>query len=247
VTLAGEYLGEADRGALAKVVEEARSLGYVAGGSADEHMDHALGFGQVLVERLHLPALLATREQRYGDVSTGSSSSFGPANGMLQVLDLGSGAGLPGLVLAKQLPWANVTLLEAQRRRCAFLQEAVVELGLEARATVVNKRAEDYARDTRARSAFDAVTARGFGSPAVTAECAAGFLRLGGLLVVSEPPGARGETRWPPEHLAPLGLEPIVRVTGVRSYQVLRQSTRCGERFPRRTGVPSKRPLYRVG
>ena len=109
---------------------------------------------------------------------------------------------------------------------------------------MVEGRAEELARRADLRGRFDLVVARGFGPPAVTAECGAGFLVVGGRLVVSEPPGGRPD-RWPAEGLAPLGLEPGRRSRRAgASYQVLRQATACPDRYPRRVGIPAKRPLF---
>jgi len=111
---------------------------------------------------------------------------------------------------------------------------------------VVRARAEDAGRIPHLRGSFDAVVARSFGSPPVTAECAAPFLHPGGLLVVSEPPRADPEARWPRDGLATLGLEPLRTARTGFGYQVLRQNDPCPDRFPRRAGVAAKRPLYRV-
>ena len=167
---------------------------------------------------------------------------FGRAEGAC--LDLGSGAGLPGLPLALAWPDSRWTLVDAGRRRVEFLVTAVEALGLGPRVSVVEGRAEELARRDGLRGRFDLVVARGFASPAVTAECAAGFLLVGGRLVVSEPPGGRPD-RWPPAGLAMLGLEPAEAFEAAgASYQVLRQAAPCADRFPRRVGVPAKRPLF---
>jgi 16S rRNA (guanine527-N7)-methyltransferase len=135
-------------------------------------------------------------------------------------------------------------LVDAGRRRLDFLAEAVGVLGLDDRVEVVGGRAEELAQDPRLRGRFDLVVARGFGPPAVTAECGAGFLAVGGRMVVSEPPGGRPD-RWPPEGLEVLGLVPAVTAEAEgASYQVLHQVSGCPDRFPRRTGIPSKRPLF---
>jgi len=120
--------------------------------------------------------------------------------------------------------------------------------------TVVRARAEVAAR-SEMRGSFDLVVARAFGSPPVTAECAAGFLRVGGLLVVSEPPPqsptgrdqVSGEpVRWPVGPLAELGLLPVGAWRDRYGYQVLLQQQQCPDRFPRREGIPRKRPIYSV-
>ena len=148
---------------------------------------------------------------------------------------------MPGLVLA--LRWASSawTLVDAAERRCHFLGGAVAELGLAARVRVLQGRAEELGRDPSLRGRFVLVTARSFGPPAVTAECAAPFLEVGGQLLVSEPPTTAAH-RWPAEVTA-LGMAVGPRVGGI---QALIQATPCPERFPRRTGVPAKRPLFDV-
>ena len=105
-----------------------------------------------------------------------------------RALDLGSGAGVPGLALAGRWPDSRWMLLDANERRGALLVQAIADLGWVGRVQVVVARAEDAARDSGLRGAFDLVTARSFGPPAVTAECGAPFLSVGGRLVVSEPP-----------------------------------------------------------
>ncbi len=167
---------------------------------------------------------------------------FGEAVGAC--LDLGSGAGLPGLPLAVAWPESRWTLVDAGGRRVEFLAAAVARLGLGDRVVVVAGRAEELARRRDLRGGFDLVVARGFGPPAVTAECGAGFLAVGGRLVVSEPPGGRAG-RWPAVGLAMLGMDPAEVVEGGgASYVVVRQATACPDRYPRRVGAPSKRPLF---
>lgn len=157
------------------------------------------------------------------------------------VLDLGSGAGLPGLLLARLRPDLSVTLVDASARRCRFLTEWCQQIAPDAR--VVHGRAEVVARDPVHRSAYDVVTARSFGPPAVTAECAVGFLRPSGQLLVSEPPGG-ADDRWPEAGLEALSLiDRGLHTLGSTTIQVL-ELVRPDERFPRRDGRPAKRPLF---
>jgi 16S rRNA (guanine527-N7)-methyltransferase len=154
-------------------------------------------------------------------------------------LDLGSGGGIPGLVLAHELPGTSWVLLEASERRARFLREAVDELDL-GNATVAQGRAEELARDVRYRFRFDMVVARLFGAPAVVAECAAGFLAHEGRLIVSEPPETSG--RWPAESVLRLGM---VEVDATEPFMaVLQRVEPLDERYPRRVGIPTKRPLF---
>ncbi len=149
--------------ALLDTLGEARRVGFLGPGDLAPQLEHALGFADALAA---LPD--------------------GPVPG--RVVDLGSGGGLPGLVLATRWPEARLVLVEAGSRRAAFLTEAVTRLGLESRVIVLRERAEVAGRDPGCRGRFDVVVSRSFGPPAVTAECAAPFLRVGGVLVASGPP-----------------------------------------------------------
>ncbi|MBW8825043.1 MAG: class I SAM-dependent methyltransferase [Acidobacteria bacterium] len=162
-----------------------------------------------------------------------------PATGVC--VDLGSGGGVPGLVLAVLLPATTWLLVDGGQRRTDFLIEAVAQLGLGDRVAVHAGRAEVVPADRRELA--DAVTARGFGPPPVLAECAAGWVRPGGRLVVSEPPG--GEPgRWVTGPLAELGFAPPVIHPGPPALAVLAKVEATPSRFPRRVGVPAKRPLW---
>jgi 16S rRNA (guanine527-N7)-methyltransferase len=134
-------------------------------------------------------------------------------------------------------------LLDAGRRRGEFLQRAVDRLGLAHRARVLCQRAEVAGRTRELRGHADLVVARSFGPPAVTAECAAPLLKPGGHLIVAEPPGG-DPSRWPPEALAMVGLRPDWNTTEPWAMQRLVQTTACPDRYPRRTGIPEKRPLF---
>lgn len=206
---------------LESILDRSRSLGYLGPGSLRVHIEHAFGFAG------GLPA-----PPRW-------------------FLDLGSGGGVPGLVLATHWPGSEAVLLDASARRCAFLTEAVDELGCGDRVTVVRARAEAAGRDTGLRGRFDAVVARGFGPPPVTAECAAPFLVAGGRLVVSEPPAVAARDgadaapdRWPAAGVARVGLVAEREWTSPYHYRSFVLETPCPDAYPRRDGVPAKRPLF---
>jgi 16S rRNA (guanine527-N7)-methyltransferase len=196
---------------LVEQLERSRDLGFLGPGPVDAHIDHAAGF----------------------------VAGLAGVTGV--VVDLGSGGGVPGLVIAVERPDLEVVLVDAMAKRCRFLRSAVAALGLDARVRVVEGRAEEVGRGVL-RAGADAVTARSFGPPAATAECAAPLLRVGGRLLVSEPPS--GPIRWPEAGVAELGLRVAARLADGPRLQVLEQVTPCPERFPRRVGVPAKRPLF---
>ena len=204
-------------GGLEAVLERSRRLGFLGPGSLRVQAEHAAGFAVAVSE---------------------------PPE---RLLDLGSGGGVPGLVLVGMWPGCRATLLDAGERRCAFLAESVDQLGWADRVTVVRSRAEEAARRPDLRGGFDLVVARGFGPPAVTAECGAPFLDVAGRLVVSEPPGdaeGAGGERWPEAGLAELGLRAAGSWRTPFHYRCFLRECPCPERYPRRPGIPAKRPLF---
>jgi 16S rRNA (guanine527-N7)-methyltransferase len=161
------------------------------------------------------------------------------------IADLGPGGGVPSLVIAERCPDASMVLIERARRRVDFLRWAVAELGWQDRIRVHLGEAEDAGRDVELAGAFDVVTARSFGPAAVTAECACRLLAPGGHLIVSEPPGA--PDRWPGDALRPLGLRPATLVgDGPARLAVLARAEEfdLDPAYPRRAGVPRRRPLF---
>lgn len=175
------------------------------------------------------------------------ATEFGPLiEEGARVLDLGSGGGVPGLVLARRRPDLTVTLVDASTRRTDFLRESLRRLALVGQAEVRTGRAEVLAHDPGLRHRFDVVVSRSFGPPAATAECAVGFLQgAGALILVSEPPPDLATDRWPAEGLAALSLRvgPMADVPHA-TIQVLQATDRCATRFPRAVGRPTKRPLF---
>jgi 16S rRNA (guanine527-N7)-methyltransferase len=200
---------------LLEVLGRARDRGFLGPGDPAEHLDHARGFVEV-----------ATRSGTPG-----------------RVADLGSGGGVPGLVLAVELPAATVVLVESKVSRASWLTAAASRLGLGDRVEVRSARAEELAHDPGLRETFDLVTARSFGAPPVTAEIGAGFVTVGGALVVSEPPAS--EDRWPERELAGLGFGPaeLSRARGAH-FACIRKVRPVPEGSPRRRGRATKRPLW---
>jgi 16S rRNA (guanine527-N7)-methyltransferase len=129
-------------------------------------------------------------------------------------------------------------------KRSSFLREALAWTGAPAEGEVITARAEDAARWPELEGQFDLVTARAFGSPAVTSECAVRFLKLGGVLIVSEPPGERVEERWKISGLELLGLVAQGRSRFGTAYEVLIKEAPTDKRYPRVSGTPKKRPLF---
>lgn len=165
------------------------------------------------------------------------------------VIDIGSGAGFPGLPIKIVRPALRLTLVEAQGKRATFLEQVVRALGLDG-ITIVNARAEDAARDPAHREAYGLVLARAVAPLPTLVELALPFLRVGGLLAAPKGSGAQREVRDGAAALAALGgTVEATRALEVPNTQVpptlvlVRKTSPTPARFPRRAGIPSKRPL----
>lgn len=159
---------------LVEALTEAQRLGFLGARPITEVIEHARFFVDALNE---LPA-------------------------DARLIDLGSGGGVPGLVIAAERPDLHVTLLDRRTKRTDFLERIVRRLGWTERASVT---ALDVA-NLRPDPLFDAAVARGFGPPAETLVVAARLVRVGGLVVISEPPAG---DRWERDVLTRAGVERV--------------------------------------
>lgn len=163
-----------------------------------------------------------------------------------RIVDVGAGAGFPGVPLAVALPQSQVTLLDSQARKCAFIERMAEAAGVQ-NARVVCARAEEWGEGV---GAHDIVLARALAPQPVVLEYAAPLLRLGGALVDWRGQREEAEEARAIAAAAELGLErqAVHHVTpfeGAHShhlhvYEKLRPTP---DRFPRRAGMARKRPL----
>jgi 16S rRNA (guanine527-N7)-methyltransferase len=162
--------------------------------------------------------------------------------GVSRVIDIGSGGGLPAIPLAVAMPEVKFTLLEANARKCAFLEHVAATLGL-ANVVVAAGRAEELGHRPALREQFDRAISRAAARPEVLLELALPFVRTGGDLVAQVSP------------VDPLVLEPAARLLGGGTPR-LEHPTAGGHvlmvvpklvptpaRFPRRAGLPGRKPL----
>ncbi len=168
------------------------------------------------------------------------------------LLDVGTGAGMPGIPLKVVYPRARLVLLDSVAKKTAFLREVVGELGLEG-VEVVTRRAEELAHLARYRESFDLVVCRAVGSLATVAELMLPFCRKGGLAVVHKKGDMERELGQAEAAANVLGgrLRGVreVNIEGLEQHVlvVLEKTAATPAAYPRRTGMPAKRPLGAPG
>lgn len=166
----------------------------------------------------------------------------------LKLLDIGSGAGFPGIPLKICFPGINLVLLEAQKKRCIFLEKIVENLKLE-RCSVINSRAEEIAHDEKYRDAFDCVVIRALSRLPVLLELGLPFLTIGGKLVALKGRVVDMEIELSRYACRMLGgeLSAIIpyklRDEEERHVVVYKKIKETPHRYPRRPGIPQKKPL----
>ena len=163
-----------------------------------------------------------------------------------KVVDVGSGAGLPGLPLKIAMPQLELTLIESDQDKAAFLVQACARLGLE-RVEVVARRAEEAGHDPRLREAFDVAVARALAPMPVLAELCLGLVRVGGKLLAQ-----KTETE---DHEAGAHAIEVMGGAPTTVHAAPSAARRAGtvvvidkirptpSPYPRRPGVPSRKPL----
>lgn len=166
-----------------------------------------------------------------------------------KLLDVGTGAGFPGIPIKVCCPWISVVLLDSLKKRVLFLEEVVRQLKLVG-ITAVHGRAEEKGRDMDYRESFDLVTARAVANLAVLAEYCLPFVKTNGLFVAYKGPEVAEELEGAGKALELLGagVEAVHKVElpfagGDRSLVVIRKTRPTPEKYPRKPGLPEKKPL----
>jgi 16S rRNA (guanine527-N7)-methyltransferase len=189
----------------------------------------------------------ARLRERHLDDALGLSAIRSPLAGERWV-DLGSGAGLPGLPLAFAYPEATFRLVDAQRRRLDWVAATAARLQID-NVTVVHARLEEYGHGP-GREAFDVATARALGPLPVVAELGLPLLRVGGALLVPRGRPADAELEQATAACRQLGgrvddvvPNPSSPIDRVGFVVIMAKIAATSPRFPRRSGVPARTPL----
>jgi 16S rRNA (guanine527-N7)-methyltransferase len=168
---------------------------------------------------------------------------------MRRLIDIGSGAGFPGIPLKILLPEVEVTLVDSVKKKTEFCQHIIEVLQLEG-IEVVRERAERLAKDPQYREQYDWAVARAVANLRELAEYLIPFIRLRGHMLAMKGDSGPAEAHDAMEAIKLLGgeLSKIHQLTlpGVaenRYLVVIKKKASTPERYPRRVGIPQKRPL----
>lgn len=193
-----------------------------------------------MIDRHYVDSLMALKEP-----------GLIPESGRL--IDVGTGAGFPGLPLALACPDLQVTLMDAQQKRLTFLQAVIDDLGVE-NVTLVHRRAEDGARDAALREQFDVAVARAVAPLAVLAEYLLPYVKVGGQAVCWKGPALQEELSQGRRAAFLLGGqagEAISCAFPGREWQhqllPIKKVAKTARQYPRKAGTPSKSPLGTSG
>lgn len=165
------------------------------------------------------------------------------------VLDVGTGAGLPGIPLRIHRPELKITLLDSIGKKVRFLQDTCIALGFED-VKVLKGRAEELGRDHGFRNSYDRVVARAVKPLNILCEYSIPFLKKGGLFLAMKGPDVEGETAEAEGAIRILGgriadtfAYSLPYGAGNRSIIVIEKVSKTPDEYPRRPGIPEKRPL----
>ncbi|XP_074562662.1 uncharacterized protein LOC141819221 [Curcuma longa] len=189
-------------------------------------------------------AILPSLQRSYLSHCTKSTSLEG-----LNVVDVGSGAGLPGMILAIACPSWKFTLLESMKKRCYFLEHIVTVIGL-SNVQILCERAENVGQCADFRELFDVAVARAVAEMRILAEYSLPLVRVGGLFVAAKGSDPQEEVKRAENAIQLLGAS-ILELCTVESHSPKGQRTSVicvkdratPRKYPRQTGTPAKLPL----
>lgn len=167
-----------------------------------------------------------------------------------RIIDVGSGAGFPGLVVKIALPEAKVVLLEAKEKKAGFLQEVIKELKLD-NVEVIALRAEEVAHSSSHREAYDFALSRAVAKLPTLSELTLPFCNVGGYFIAQKKGNIKTEIDSAQPALTKLGgslLEiqkvKLPTIDDERYLVIIEKVHPTPPQYPRRPGIPAKKPLH---
>jgi len=169
-----------------------------------------------------------------------------------RLIDIGSGAGFPGLAIKIARPEVAIIMVEAIHKKVGFIEECIQGLKLEG-IQAITGRAEEMGRQAGWRESFDYATCRAVGHLAIVVEYCLPLLKLGGLLIAQKGLEGDQEVREAGKGIRELGgrIEEVRWISNQllpgRCLILIRKEQTTPDRYPRRVGIPKKRPLIEKG
>ncbi len=208
-------------------------------------------YGELLLqwnEKINLTAITEKKEivEKHFMDSASLLTKFSPQKEKT-LLDVGTGAGFPGLVLKILYPDLSVTLLDGHAKRFLFLKDVEQALGIQ--TTHLHARAELLSKEKKYRESFDIVTARAVASLPQLAEYCLPFVKVGGSFLAMKGPGAKEEGKAAESALSLLGgSSPQYDMVSLPSDQsrvivMVKKIATTPQKYPRASGQIKKKPL----
>lgn len=170
-------------------------------------------------------------------------------NGNIDVIDVGTGAGFPGIVLKIVYPQLSVVLLDSLNKRVNFLKNVITELGL-TDISAIHGRAEDIARNKDYREKFDLCVSRAVANMSSLSEYCLPFVKVGGRFIPYKADGCDEEVKTASKAVNILGgkirkIESyVIPDTDIcRKFVVIDKLRNTSAKYPRKAGLPTKEPL----
>lgn len=201
-------------------------------------------------EKINLTAITEDSEMiRKHFIDSIKAFKFAPLKDSRRIIDVGTGAGFPGIPLKIVKPDLEVVLLDSLNKRVNFLNEVIKTLGLKG-ITAVHGRAEDFARENSYRERFDVAVSRAVANMAVLSELCIPYVKVNGYFVALKGPAVEDEIKEGSKAVSTLGgkIEEIIKVdvegTDLNhNLVVVKKVKETPKVYPRKAGTAAKKPI----
>lgn len=172
-------------------------------------------------------------------------------NSTVNVIDVGTGAGFPGIPLKIVYPHIHITLLDSLNKRIQFLNDVVCQLGLKD-VSCIHGRAEDYGSDFAYREQYDLCVSRAVANLSTLSEYCVPFIKVGGSFISYKSAGVSDEVKHVKDAMKKLNctIDDVKNLELIhkeevyqRNFVIIVKNKKLDKKYPRKAGVPSRNPL----